>query len=472
VGAFLSGRNEKVGYTLLGLYNRQSAYDVDKDDFTEVPKSNEFTLHPKIFFYPNANTTIQIGNSLTMASRIGGDIFVIRNKADASHQYFEKNETLRNISTFELNKIQGNNKLVIKQSLSVFDRKINIPGYLFSGIDKNAYTDLSWLSNVKRHAWVVGVNFIYSDFREKDRGIAARNLKSTTGGLYGQHTLDATDNIKLETGLRIDLNNFKNALYTNTEFFILPRISLLVKYNEHWSSRIGGGMGYKTPSIFNEQTETIQYRNIRQLNGVHAEKSYGGTADINFRNLIAEDLAFSFNHMFFYTLIENPLVLQFDSTGMYYFTNVTKPVTSAGFETNARFIFKEYFKLFLGYTFTETKAKYLQGNRYLPLVPKHKLNSALIFEKEGVIKLGLEGYFTGRQSLSNGTSAPAFQEYGFMAEKIFRKFSLYINFENFTDTRQSRYKPVVNGSHIIPSFDEIWTHTEGFVVNGGIKIRL
>jgi outer membrane receptor for ferrienterochelin and colicins len=59
-----------------------------------------------------------------------------------------------------------------------------------------------------------------------------------------------------------------------------------------------------------------------------------------------------------------------------------------------------------------------------------------------------------------------------MAEKIFKHFSLFVNLENFTDTRQSKYKNVVNGSHINPTFDEIWTHTEGFVANGGIKIKL
>jgi len=96
----------------------------------------------------------------------------------------------------------------------------------------------------------------------------------------------------------------------------------------------------------------------------------------------------------------------------------------------------------------------------------------LIYEREGSIKLGLEGYFTGKQYLHDGTKTPSFAEYGFMAEKIFRKFSLFVNLENFTDTRQSRYKNVVNGSRIEPVFDEIWTHTEGFVVNGGIKIKL
>jgi iron complex outermembrane receptor protein/outer membrane receptor for ferrienterochelin and colicins len=59
-----------------------------------------------------------------------------------------------------------------------------------------------------------------------------------------------------------------------------------------------------------------------------------------------------------------------------------------------------------------------------------------------------------------------------MVEKFFGKVSIFVNAENFTDVRQSRYKTVVNGPHTAPYFDEIWTHTEGFVVNGGVKLRL
>jgi iron complex outermembrane receptor protein/outer membrane receptor for ferrienterochelin and colicins len=39
-----------MGYTLLALYSKQKPFDADKDDFTEVPKSNEFTIHPNCFF--------------------------------------------------------------------------------------------------------------------------------------------------------------------------------------------------------------------------------------------------------------------------------------------------------------------------------------------------------------------------------------------------------------------------------------
>ena len=473
LGGFASGKNEKIGYTLLALYNRQQLYDVDKDGFTEVPKSYELTVHPKLFFYPGKATTLTIGNSFTKGDRTGGDVQVIKGNADASHQYFEDNRTVRNISTLDFDKkISQHKRLLIKQSFSLFDRTIEIPSYLFAGIDHNAYTDFSYITNTEKHAWVIGGNFIYNNFDEKETSSENRDNTTITGGLYAQHTLDVSEKLKLESGLRVEVANYHNPLYANTEYFILPRISLLVKYNSNWSSRIGGGMGYKTPTLFTEQTETIQYRNVLQLNNVTSEKSYGATADVNWRTNMGSDLRFTLNHMFFYTMIDNPMVLSTLSSGYYQFVNADKKVHTSGFETNARFIYKDHFKLFLGYTFTNAKAQYLSGNQSLPLVPKHKVNSALIYEKEGVIKMGLEGYFTGKQYLSDGAQTPAFEELGFMAEKIFKRFSVYINFENFTDTRQSRYKNVVNGSPVNPTFDEIWTHTEGFVFNGGIKIKL
>ena len=473
IGAFALQRGKKTGYSLLALYSRQKVYDVDKDDFTEVPETREFTLHPKLFFYINERTTIQVGNSFTQGDRTGGDIFVVNGHSDANHQYFEENKTKRNITTFEFAKMTGEKRrLVIRQSFSVFDRTIRIPAYAFDGISYNAFSDLSYITNAGNHAWVLGGNFVYDKFKEKGGSSLNRDNTSNTGGLYGQHTWDASGKIKLETGLRLDVAGYSNPIYSNTEFFFLPRVSLLVNYNTKLTSRIGAGIGYKTPTLFTEETETIQYRNVLQISDVESERSYGATADLNYRTNLAPRLSFSFNHMFFYTIIKKPLILQTDLAGDSRFINAAEPVHSAGFETNAKFIFKNYFKLFLGYTFTDIKAKYLSGNQFLPLVPQHKLNTALIYEKEGVIKLGLEGYFTGQQYLSNGTRTPSFEEFGFMAEKIFKKFSLYINFENFTDTRQSRYKSVVNGSHLEPSFDEIWTHTEGFVFNGGIKIKL
>lgn len=468
IGGFASAKGKKIGYTLLALYNKQKAYDVDKDDFTEVPVSDEVTVHPKIFIYPGEKTTVIIGNSFTAAKRTGGDIYAVKGIITNDHRYFEKNKTTRNISTFELeNKISTGKTITAKQSFSIFDRGIHIPSYSFGGKEYSAYTDVAFSTNKGRHNMVTGLNLLYNHFREDN---AARNYTGRTAGVYAQHTWDANEKMKLESGLRIDAANYKNGLYSKTEVFVLPRASLLVKYNSKFSSRVSAGMGYKSPTLFTEETERIQYKDVLQLQGLHSEKSYGATADVNYRERIGSELSFSLNHMLFYTLIGRPLVLN-DNGSAFYFSNAGKSLYSLGFETNAKFIYKEYFKLFLGYTFTHSKAGFLTGNQYLPLVPKGKLNTALIYEKEAAFKIGLEAYFTGRQYLSNGNRTPAYSEFGLMAEKIFKRFSLYINFENISDTRQSRYKNVVNGSHLAPSFDEIWTHTEGFTFNGGIKLK-
>jgi iron complex outermembrane receptor protein len=59
-----------------------------------------------------------------------------------------------------------------------------------------------------------------------------------------------------------------------------------------------------------------------------------------------------------------------------------------------------------------------------------------------------------------------------MAEKFWEKFSLFVNFENFTDTRQSRMDKIFTGSALSPNFNDIYAPVDGFVVNGGIKVRL
>jgi iron complex outermembrane receptor protein/outer membrane receptor for ferrienterochelin and colicins len=412
-----------------------------------------------------------LGNSYTWGSNTGGDMEQIKGNGSALHTYFEENSTVRNTTTLEIDKkFKSGSKLKLKQSLGLFDRVISLPNYAFSGFNTNSFTDLSLLVKKKKHTVIGGLNIVFDKF--KHRNMRVLDARTFTTGVYMQDTWDVNNRVILETGLRIDNMNFKNAVYSKNQTFILPRVSALFKITNKISSRIGGGLGYKTPTVFTEETESLQYQNLQALNHVEAERSVGGTADINFKTKITSGLSFSINQMFFYTGISKPLVLSVDGFGNYSFANAAKSVTSTGFETNVKFIYKEDLKLFVGYTYTYAKAGYLSGNQFLRLLPKNKLNLTLMYEKEDNFKFGLEGYLTGNQYLNNGTRTPSYWEFGFMAQKTFRKVSLFVNFENFTDQRQSKYKTVVNPPHSDPGFDDIWNHTEGFVVNGGIKIKL
>jgi iron complex outermembrane receptor protein/outer membrane receptor for ferrienterochelin and colicins len=471
IGGYASQKKGKFGYSVLGLLNFQKAYDVDKDDFSEIPKAMNFTINPRVFFYPDPSLSIMLGNSYTRGENKGGDMEVLKDKGNAQHIYFEENSTIRNTTTLEIDKkFASGNRFKLKQSLGLFDRVITLPTYAFSGFNTNSFTDLSLLLNKQKHTIIGGLNFVFDKFNH--RNMRVLHAQSFTTGVYVQDTWDITERMILESGLRVDHVNYKNNNYKKSQAFVLPRVSALFKISNKLSSRIGGGFGYKIPTSFTEETESMQYQNLLALNNVEAERSVGGTADVNFKTNITGDLAFSINQMFFYTRINKPLVLNADNFGNLSFANAGRPVISSGFETNLKLIYKEDLKLFVGYTFTNAHAKYLTGNQFLRLLPKNKLNLTVMYEKEDNFKLGLEGYLTGNQYLSNGYKTPSFWEFGFMAQKTFRKISVFINFENFTDQRQSKYKRVVNPPHSNPSFDQIWNHTEGFVTNGGVKIKL
>ena len=464
---FDSRKLGRFGYTLLGSFNHQREYDVDGDDFTELPKTDSFNLSPRLFFQIDDETRLTVGNSTSYQRREGGDVFVIRGRADGLHKYFEKNNSFRNITTLQLERaLGGGGKIVARQSLAFFRREIEIPDYRFEGGQFNSYTDVAYFRPVEKHALVLGFNAIYDRFREgrNSGGLIPRDESRRTFGGYAQDSFDVTRKLSLEAGFRLDH-------VKHYGLFPLPRVSALYRFTERLSSRLGLGFGYKAPSIFTEEAETLLFRNVLPVgNTLKAERSRGGTFDVNYKGAWGEEFSYSLNQMFFYTLIEDPLVLLARAGGFFSFTNAARPVRSAGFETNVRASYG-LVKLFAGYTFTDAKARYLTGDRTLPLTPKSRINSALLFEREADFKAGFEAYYTSGQTLTGGARTKPFWVLGLFGQKTFGKYTLFFNAENVTDTRQSRFGAVVFGPHQSPTFAEIYTHTEGRVFNGGLKVK-
>ena len=464
---FDSRKFDRIGYTFLGSVNYQKQYDVDDDSFTELPRTRSFNLNPRVFFSLDDQTRLVVGNSTSYQNRIGGDVFVIRGQADEVHQYYEENISLRNITTLRFDReLTGGRKIVANQSLAYFGRETEIPNYLFKGRQFNSYTDLSYFLPVRNHTLVFGFNSVYDQFRERPNGagIVKRDESRTTLAGYVQDNFAVTDRLSFEAGARLEYLNSKG-------LFALPRVSMLYRFSEHLSSRLSFGLGYKAPSIFTEEAEMRLFQNVLPIGSdLKAETSRGGTFDINYRNTIGNKFSYSLNQMFFYTRIERPLLLSPGNQGYFSFINADRPVISTGFETNVRLVY-DLVKLFAGYTFVDAKAKYLIGNQTFPLAPRNRLNSALLLEKEESFKTGIEAYYTGSQYLTDRTRTRPFWVFGIFGEKIFGKISLFFNAENITDTRQGKFGPVVFPPYQNPTFSEIYTHVEGRIFNGGVKLK-
>jgi outer membrane receptor for ferrienterochelin and colicins len=466
---FYAQKFAKVGTTIYAAYNHGAPYDPAGIDLTAIPKFDRFTLNPKLFVYFNNRTTLTAGVNSTVENRTGGDLHYIKGDRDAQHTYFEQNKTGRYSTQLSLDrKLSDYQQFTVKNSVSYYDRTINLPGYRFAGEQLSTYSEANYSSKGKSADWVVGLNYLSDKFSEDQYNYTAlRNYNYHTIGAFLQNTWSATEQFTLESGLRGDYHN-------KFGFFLLPRVSALWKISSHFSTRLGGGLGYKAPTVFTEDAERIQFRNVLPLsvNNTKAEHSYGANLDLNYRKGLFDDqVTLSINQLFFYTRIEAPILLTALTNGNLQYQQPQGDLNTKGTETNIKLTFNN-FKLFVGYTFADVTQHTVNIITNYPLVSKHRLNNVLMYEIEDQWKIGAEAYYFSRQKLNDGATGKAYWTTGFMAEKLWERFSVFVNFENFTDTRQTKFDTIFTGQVTNPVFRDIYAPLDGFVINGGVKIRL
>lgn len=462
---FYSKRNEKFGVSLYGSGHFQKAYDPENDGFSNLPKTKSISFNPKFFYYPSDKTTFWFGLNGTYDDRIGGDITKIESGENGIHQYTEENISKR-LSSQAVYKTQIDSisSLNIKNSVSFFDRNLTIPDFIFDGKQTNTFTEITYQRETSKADWIFGANLYTSNFDENDTATLQRDQKDITYGMFANNIYDLSENWILETGLRADYN-------TDFGFFPLPKISLLYKNDSGFSSRIGGGLGYKIPDIFTEEAEFINFENVLGIDksSLKAERSYGVNLDFNYQTRLFETIGFSINQLFYVTAINNGLLLNSTNNGLFAFENATDEILSKGAETNIKFTYKD-FRWFLNYALIDTKLNYLAGNPQKPLTAKHNAGSVLMYESDKW-RIGYETFYTGKQFLSNGTETTDFVTMGLLLMRNFKFGSAFVNFENFTDRRQSRFSPLVLPPHQNPEFPEIYAPTDGFIFSVGIIIK-
>lgn len=468
ISGYYSQKFHKIGLTIFASQNLQTAYDADKDGLSDIPKFSRYTFNPRIFYYINNSSTLSLGLNSSFENRLGGDMKLIRDEPDALHTYFEKNISKRVSSQLKYEKkFADESVLTFKNSIGYFDRSIKKSDYYFLGQQISSFSELSYLLTKGKSEWVFGGNLWTDDFKQKNETTYPLNSNLIVGGAFAQNNFKASDKVILESGLRADATSQK-------DFFVLPRISLLYKITSKFSSRVGVGLGYKTPTIFSEEAEEKGFRNIQplDLNKVKPENSIGGNFDLNYRTVFLDKLNFSINQMFFYTRLNKPLILS-DNTlpnGNYEFQNADGFLDSKGFETNIKLKYDDV-AFYCGYTFIDA-IRHFNTETINPLTAKHKIYMTLTYELEEKLRIGYELFYTGRQSLSDGQTRPDYWVMGLSAQYNFKHFSLFVNAENFTDTRQTRYESIYTGSLQNPQFKEIWAPTDGFLFNAGFKISL
>jgi len=468
VNGLYSQQLDKVGLTLYASQNSSRAYAPGNTPFTAIPRTQRNVIEPRLYLTFSPNTQVTAGLSTTWENRLGGDIQYLDGHGDSTHSYYERNKSSRISTQFTLDhRFNDHSGLTLKNAYSQFDRTITIPGYVFDGGQSSTYSEAAYHYKGDRSDWIAGLNLYTDAFREHPHdAFPSRSYVQTTAGAFLQNTWKVNKWLHTEAGLRSDY-------VADYGWSILPRISALFQLAPDLTSRLGGGIGYKTPTIFTEETERIQFQNVLPISpdSNRLERSYGLNLDFNYRFRLSEKFRVSINQLFFYTHINHPLELQNTSPTFYHLVNVPGYIDSKGWETNVKLSYDDL-AWYIGYTFTDAHLKETAAVMENPLTVRNRLNNILVYEIEDKLKIGFEAYYYSWQTLTDGTQGKPYWTFGLMGEKIWKHFSLFINFENFTDTRQTRFDSIYSGTITHPVFRDIYAPLDGFVINGGIKIKL
>jgi outer membrane receptor for ferrienterochelin and colicins len=171
-----------------------------------------------------------------------------------------------------------------------------------------------------------------------------------------------------------------------------------------------------------------------------------------------------------------------DGTGRVQLVNVEGTTRRRGSELLLRYRWQD-FVVTGSYVFTDATEPDLDGagRRRVPLTPRHTGGLVAMWEQHGRGRVGIEAYYTGTQLLDDNpyrrTGRP-YVELGMLGEITFGQtrfgdVSLFLNLENILDVRQTANHPLIRAQRAADGrwTVDAWAPSDGFVVNGGIRLK-
>jgi outer membrane receptor for ferrienterochelin and colicins len=137
---------------------------------------------------------------------------------------------------------------------------------------------------------------------------------------------------------------------------------------------------------------------------------------------------------------------------------------------------REPYALTATYTYVRARETVNEAEQDVSLTPRHGAGIVGMWEREDVGRLGVEWYYTGRQALEENPYRTRSEPYiiiGLLAEKSFGRVRLFVNGENLTAVKQTRWDPILRPMRAVDGrwTVDAWAPLEGRNINGGPRVQ-
>ena len=474
IAAYAGKLIDDFGFTIMASRNTQPRFDVDDDEFADVTGVERYTVYPKLQYAVAENVHADLSLGFISDDRVGGSATAEPTENGSNSPYLEQlhSQRLSAAATIRWD-VDDDQMLVVKGAGLALTREALYGSYPFDAKQTSAYAEAVYSIELEGSSFLAGAALSAERFDDilELRGFfisESRDYSYSTPGVFAQYEAEVLGGLTTLVSARADFHNVYGSFFT-------PRVSLMYRPTSTLTLRLGGGTGFKAPTIFIEEAEESGFSGLMLNPSAVAERAGNVTFDVNWTATLGDELGFNMNAAAYQTRVQHRLVLLPPSGSLHspeFIGNATGDLLSRGAEITTRLNYGD-FKLSLGYTYLYATQEDRGETFEVALNPRHSSGAVLMYENEdNGLKIGFETYYTGIQRLEDHptrTQSPTYVIMGLLAEKAFGPVRVFINFENFTDTRQTRFEQIVTGDRdTLP----IYAPLEGRVINGGVRLVL
>ena len=448
--------SESWGVTFLGGGHQQTQTDVDGDAWADLPHYERGVARPRFFWNDGQGQSFFATVGTTLENRTGGTQPGAA-LAATGRAYRESLETRRlDVGLLWQMLTAGRYVLTARTTVARQWHDHQFGETVERDRHDTTFGEITLRGTSGGHTWVGGVAVEQEAYTPTDVPRFAYTF--TTPGIFVQDDIDIRPWLAMSMSGRLDR-------HSEYGWFLSPRVSALFR-SDTWSTRMSAGSGFFGPSALTEETEAAGLTRLTVEGRLRAERGRSASID-----LTRTEGPLSVTATFFRSHITDPV--QVDRAA-YRLRNLTHPTTTAGVELLG-ILRQSPLAVTAGYTYVRSREEVDGVANDVALTPRHSLGLVTMVENEDG-RIGVEVYFTGRQRVEDNPyrqRGAAYVIVGVLVERRVGPLRLFVNGENLTNVRQSRWDPLLRPDRATDGRWTVdgWAPVDGRVINGGVRVQ-